>query len=175
MVSLLMAEKRKAGRPPGRTKESVLSVRVSKKIRTALEAAALRNKRRLSREAEDLLDYALQRHQLPSRLMALSDTVVIVARIIEEETEQSWNEDRYTSEHLAKAIGRVIAALTRPGKVIIPPEVIKKAKDPAHLGEEKAEGIIGLLKLPTEWRGARVPEVFLWVRKIQHDLARKRK
>src|SRR5262249_23536219 len=145
-----MAGTRKVGRPPGGTKGSVLSVRVSPEMRTELEAEARKNKRRLSSEGQTRLAYTLARHMLgrPPHIMALSDAVAVAARVIEEATGRPWIKDQYASQHLATAIGLVIAEFgqpgKQPGKVTIPPKVIEKAKRhaageayPTHLGEEE--------------------------------------
>ena len=179
-----MAGKRKVGRPPGGTKGSVLSVRVSPEMRTELEAEARKNKRGLSSEVQTRLDYTLARHMLgrPPHIMTLSDAVAVAARVIEEATGRPWNKDQYTSRHLATAIGLVIAAFSQPGKVTIPPKVIEKAKRHTagdayltHLGEVEAKGIIALLKLaPAPW-GPSYPEVYFEAYKIRRALEPRRR
>jgi len=179
-----MAQK-KAGRPPGGTKGSVLSVRVSSEMRRKLESAARKNKRRLSREVEMRLDYTLGRYQKfkvegrPLHIMALSDAVAVAARAMEETTGRPWNRDQYTSQHLARLIRAVMAHFTQPGEVTIPPRVIEEAKRhpdgdayPTHLGEEKAKGIIALIRLTpdSQWWGPNCPDVVLEVGKIRRDL-----
>lgn len=180
-----MAGKRKVGRPPGGTKGSVLSVRVSPEMRTELEAEARKNKRGLSSEVQTRLDYTLARRHMvgrPPHIMALSDAVAVAARLIEEATGRSWNRDQYTGQHLATAIGLVIAAFSQRGKVTIPPKVIEKAKRhtageayPTHLGEEEAKGIIALIKLaPAPW-GPSYPEVYFEAYKIRRALEPRRR
>ena len=180
-----MAGKRKVGRPPGGTKGSVLSVRVSPEMRTELEAEARKNKRRLSSEVQTRLDYTLARRHMvgrPPHIMALSDAVAVAARLIEEATGRSWNRDQYTGQHLATAIGLVIAEFSQPGKVTIPPKVIEKAKRhaageayPTHLGEEEAKGIIALIRLaPGPW-GPSYPEVYFQAYKIRCGLKSRRR
>ena len=179
-----MAGKRKVGRPPGGTKGSVLSVRVSPEMRTELEAEARKNNRRLSSEVQTRLDYTLARHMVgrPPHIMALSDAVAVAARLIEEATGRSWNRDQYTGQHLATAIGLVIAELSQRGKVTIPPKVLEKAKRHTagdayltHLGEVEAKGIIALLKLaPAPW-GPSYPEVYFEAYKIRRALEPRRR
>jgi hypothetical protein len=179
-----MAGKRKVGRPPGGTKGSVLSVRVSPEMRTELEAEARKNKRGLSSEVQTRLGYTLARHMVgrPPHIMALSGAVAVAARVVEEATGRPWNKDQYTSRHLATAIGLVIAAFSQPGKVTIPPKVIEKAKRhtagdayPTHLGEVEAKGIIALLKLaPAPW-GPSYPEVYFEAYKIRRALEPRRR
>src|SRR6516225_11673966 len=179
-----MAGKRKVGRPPGGTKGSVLSVRVSPEMRTELEAEARKNKRGLSSEVQTLLGYTLARHMVgrPPHIMALSGAVAVAARVVEEATGRPWNKDQYTSRHLATAIGLVIAAFSQPGKVTIPPKVIEKAKRHTagdayltHLGEVEAKGIIALLKLaPAPW-GPSYPEVYFEAYKIRRALEPRRR
>ena len=180
-----MAGKRKVGRPPGGTKGSVLSVRVSPEMRTELEAEARKNKRRLSSEVQTRLGYTLARRHMvgrPPHIMALSGAVAVAARLIEEATGRSWNRDQYTGQHLATAIGRVIAELSQRGKVTIPPKVLEKAKRhtageayPTHLGEEEAKGIIALIKLaPGPW-GPSYPEVYFEAYKIRRGLKSRRR
>jgi hypothetical protein len=182
--------RKKAGRPPGGTKGSVLSVRVPLEMRRALEGAARKHGRRLSREVEARLDYTLGRYQKlkvegrPPHIMALSDTVAVAARVMEETTGRPWNRDQYTSQHLARLIRAVMAHFTQPGEVTIPPKVIEEAKRhlagddyPTHLGEEKAKGIIALIRLPhdLQWWGPFCPDVVLEVWKILRDLEPKRR
>ena len=179
-----MAGKRKVGRPPGGTKGSVLSVRVSPEMRTELEAKARKNNRRLSSEVQTRLDYTLARHMVgrPPHIMALSDAVAVAARLIEEATGRSWNRDQYTGQHLTTAIGLVIAELSQRGKVTIPPKVLEKAKRhtageaySTRLGEEEAKGIIALLRLaPGPW-GPSYPEVYFEAYKIRRALEPRRR
>src|SRR5262245_30129361 len=142
-----MAQK-KAGRPPGGTKGSLLSVRVTPEMRTKLQSAARKNERTLSREVEVRLDYTLGRYQKfkvegrRPHIMALSDTVAVSARVMEETTGLPWNKDQYTSQHLARLICVVMAHFTQPGEVTIPPKVTEEAKRhpagdayPTSLGE----------------------------------------
>jgi len=180
-----MSGKRKAGRPPGGTKGSVLSVRISPEMRTLLELAARKNKRRLSREVQARLDYAEERYKVdrPPHIKALSSAVAIAAAVIEEETERPWNKDQYTSQNLAKTIGLVIADFTQPGEVSTPPKVIEKAKYhfageayPTYFAEEKARGISALLRLarkPQIWPPYHDFETEFW--KIQRDLKLRRR
>ena len=180
-----MAGKRKVGRPPGGTKGSVLSVRVSPEMRTELEAEARKNNRRLSSEVQTRLDYTLARHMVgrPPHIMALSNAVAVAARLIEEATGRSWNRDQYTGQHLATAIGLVIAEFAQPGKVTIPPKVIEKAKRhaageayPTHLGEEEAKIIIAMIRLalgPQKW-GPSYPEIYFELYKIRRGLESRR-
>jgi hypothetical protein len=182
--------RKKAGRPPGGTKGSVLSVRVSSEMRRGLEEAARRSRRRLSREVEARLDYTLGRYQKlkvegrPPHIMALSDTVAVAARVMEETTGRPWNRDQYTSQHLARLICAVMDEFTQAGKVTIPPKVIEEAKRhpagdayPTHLGEDKAKGIIALIRLTPDWQwwGPNYPDVVLEVGKIRRDLEPKRR
>ena len=179
-----MAGKRKVGRPPGGTKGSVLSVRVSPEMRTELEAEARKNKRRLSSEVQTRLGYTLARHMVgrPPHIMALSGAVAVAARVVEEATGRPWNKDQYTSRHLATAIGLVMAEFSQPGKVTIPPKVIEKAKRhtageaySTRLGEEEAKGIIALLRLaPPPW-GPSYPEVYFEAYKIRRALEPRRR
>jgi hypothetical protein len=181
--------RKKAGRPPGGTKGSVLSVRVTLEMRTRLESAARKNKRRLSREVEARLDYTLGRYQKfklegrPPHIMGLSDAVAVAARVMEEATGRPWNKDQYTSQHLARLIRVVMADYTQPGEVTIPPKVIEEAKRhpagdayPTHLGEDKAKGIIALLRLtpePGTWGPYHEFEMEFW--KTGRDLEPKRR
>ena len=118
----------KGGQAAGRNEGSVLSVRVTPAMRKALEVAARKHGRRLSREVEARLDYALGRYQRfkvegrAPHIMALSDTVAVAARVMEETTGRPWNEDQYTSQHLARLICAVMADFTNPGEVTIPPK-----------------------------------------------------
>jgi hypothetical protein len=182
--------RKKAGRPPGGTKGSVLSVRVTLEMRRALEVAARKHGRSLSREVEARLDYALGRYQRfkvdgrPPHIMALSDAVAVAARVMEETTGRPWNKDQYTSEHLARSIRAVMADFTKPGEVTIPPKVIEEAKRhpagdayPTQLGEDKAIGIIALIRLTPDWQwwGPNYPDFVLEVGKIRRDLEPKRR
>ena len=150
------------GRPPGTQKEPepVVAARLSPKTRKLLETEARRNKRTLSREVEARLDYAFGRYQKfkvegrPPHIMALSDAVAVAARVMEETTGRPWNKDQYTSEHLARLICAVMADFTQPGEVTIPKKLSRKLSailpatlTPLSLGEDKAKGIIALIRL----------------------------
>jgi hypothetical protein len=120
----------------------------------------------------------------PPHIMALSDAVAVAARVIEEATGRPWIKDQYTSQHLATAIGLVIAEFAQPGKVTIPPKVIEKAKRhaageayPTHLGEEEAKVIIAMIRLalgPQRW-GPSYPEIYFELYKIRRGLEPRRR
>jgi hypothetical protein len=181
-----MARKKKAGRPPGRAKPRLLSVRISQQMRDLLAQAAWENKRTLSAEVEQRLDDSLGRYQkfratLPPHVKGLVDAVVFAVPIIERATGRLWNEDQYTSEHLARALGRIIAEYTLPGKSTTPSRVLEKAKEhfvgkdyPAHLGETEAEKMIAWFRLtPRPQEGN--PEWYAVPWKIGRDLEPRRK
>jgi hypothetical protein len=120
--------------------------------------------------------------------MALLDAVAVAARVIEEATGRPWIKDQYTSQHLATAIGLVIAEFgqpgKQPGKATIPPKVIEKAKRhaageayPTHLGEEEAKVIIAMIRLalgPQRW-GPSYPEIYFELYKIRRGLEPRRR
>jgi hypothetical protein len=185
-----MPQKKKVGRPLGKLKEEVLSVRISKHMRDQLGAAALKNRRSLSREVEARLDDSLGRYQkgrasLPPRIRGLLDAVAFTARVIEAATGKLWNEDRYTAQHLADAIGYVIGEFSPKDKVVVPPKVVERAKAHvagrtyrARLGEEEARGVVAWLRLtpePGEAGPPHYPEFWMEFSKIQRNLQRGRK
>jgi hypothetical protein len=82
-----MPRKKKVGRPPGRAKPRLLSVRISQQMRDLLAQAAWENKRSVSREVEVRLDYTLGRYRkggfdLLPHLRPLVDTFALTARYI---------------------------------------------------------------------------------------------
>jgi hypothetical protein len=184
-----MARKKKVGRPPGRAKPKLLSVRVSQQMRDLLAEAAWKSGRTLSAEVEARLDDSLGRYQkfratLPPRIKGLADAVVFAISVIENATGRLWNEDQYTSEHLARSIEHIIAEYTLPGgKSTIPARVLEKAKThiagnayPARLGEEEAKGIIAWFRLtPPPQQGVPYSEYLAVPWKIGRDLEPKRK
>jgi hypothetical protein len=187
-----MPRKKKVGRPPGRAKPRLLSVRISQQMRDLLAQAAWENKRSVSREVEARLDYTLARYRkgkkvddLMQRIRGLLDAVAFTARVIEAETERPWNEDQYTSQHLSRAISSVIADFTLPGEVTIPQKVLERAKNhaageayPDCFGEETAKGIIAQLRLafePSQYPSPPMPEFLTEFWKIRRDLEPRRK
>src|SRR5262245_46260285 len=86
-----MARKKKVGRPPGRAKPKLLSVRVTKEMWDLLRQAAWENRHSLSREVEVRLDYTFGRrrkgdkgyYELPLHLRSLADAFTFTARYIE--------------------------------------------------------------------------------------------
>ena len=175
-----MARKKKVGRPPGRAKPKLLSVRVSQQMRDLLAEAAWKNGRTLSAEVEARLDDSLGRYRkfratLPPRIKGLADAVVFAVSVIENATGRLWNEDQYTSGHLARSIERIIAEYTLPGKSTIPPKVLKEATRhiagdayPTHLGEELAKGVIAWFRATPEPQGYPEWPAEFW--KIERDL-----
>ena len=82
-----MVRKRKVGRPAGRAKDKLLSVRISTRMQTLLAEAAWKHKRSLSREVEARLDDTLGRYQkgraaLPPRVKRLLDAIAFAVRVI---------------------------------------------------------------------------------------------
>jgi hypothetical protein len=183
-VEAKMPRKNKGGRPPGRGKPKLLSVRVTKEMWHLLNQKAWEHKRSLSREVEERLDYTLGRYQkggasygLPPHLRPLVDAFTFTARYIEAAFGCRWHENKFTGRELARAISPVMAEFLSSADNVIPPKVLQRAKTHpagekaylAHAGEEEARGVIVQLRL------ARAPgELFseweheLW--KIRRDL-----
>jgi hypothetical protein len=155
-------------------------------MRDLLTQAAWKNKRTLSAEVEKRLDDSLGRYQkgrafLLPRVKGLVDAVAFAVRVIEYRTGRTWNEDQYTSEHLAHMIGCIIAEYTLPGKSTVPLKVLEDAKRhiagdayPTHLGEELAKGVIAWFRLTPEPREGD-PEWYAEFWKIGRDLEPGRK
>ena len=174
-----MVQKKKVGRPAGRTKDKLLSVRISTRMQSLLAAAAWKNKRSLSREVEARLDDTLGRYQkgraaLPPRVKRLLDAIAFAVRVIEHATERTW-QDRFVSGHLVRMIGSIIAVYALPGKRTIPPKVLKEATRhiagdayPTHLGEELAKGVIAWFRATPEPQGYPEWPAEFW--KIERDL-----
>ena len=175
-----MVRKRKVGRPAGRAKDKLLSVRISTRMQSLLAAAAWKNKRSLSREVEARLDDTLGRYQkgraaLPLRVKRLLDAIAFAVRVIEHATERTW-QDRYVSGHLVRMIGCIIAEYALPGKSTIPPKVLEEAKRhiagdayPTRLGEELADGVIAWFRFTPEPQEG-YPEWYSEFWKIERDL-----
>jgi hypothetical protein len=89
-----------------------------------------------------------------------------------------------TSQHLARAIGCILADFTPPGEVIIPAKVVERSKShvageayPASLGEEEAKGVVAHIKY-AEWAhsvGEPFPEFLAESWKIGRDLKPRRR
>jgi hypothetical protein len=105
-----MAQKRKRGRPPGREKGSILSVRVSPKTRWQLEKAAKKQGRSLSREVEQRLNFSFGRFGTgrPDRIADLGELVALLAHSVERRTQRAWDRDRATREYLIKAFADLV-------------------------------------------------------------------
>jgi hypothetical protein len=181
-----MPRKKKVGRPLGRTKEKLLSVRVSKQMWDLLRQAAWENKRSLSREVEGRLDYTLGRYQkggygydLPPHLRPLVDSFALSARYIEARFGRRWHENKFMNRELARVIGHVMVEFSYDADDAIPPKIIERAKmHPegekaylAHPGDAEANAIILLLRTargPQQWPPLSEWEHELW--KIRRDL-----
>ena len=172
-----MARQKKAGRPRGRAKPSVLSVRITKHMRELLRQAAWENKRSLSREVEARLDYTLGRygkggHDLPPHLKPLVDAFAFTARYIEMRCGCRWHENRLISRELPKAISRVMVEFSPAAEDVIPPKIIENAKRHgageeiylANPGIEDADAIILSIRV------ARPPEGVLPYLEWEHEL-----
>jgi hypothetical protein len=187
---------KKRGRPrlPQESKTEpgkVVSARISPEDWQLLETARIKNKRTLSREIaarlqDSLGHYRKSRASLPPRVRGLLDAVAFTARVIEAATGKLWNEDRYTAQHLAEAIGYVIGEFSPKDKVVtLPPKVVERAKAhvagrayPTRLGEEEARGVVAWLRLtpgPEEVGPPHYPEFWMEFSKIQRNLQRGRK
>jgi len=150
-----------AGRPPGElgTKSATLSLRLPPDMRTALAAAAGRNKRRsLSEEIAVRLRFTLARDRGPDRpahIKALAETVILAALGIERATKCSFTEDRYTAERLAEAVELLLWHYSPRTEAVVPPAVVEAAKTmpppvrdsyAARLGTSEAGAVIAMLE-----------------------------
>jgi hypothetical protein len=190
-------KKEKVGRPRVGTKTFVVSARVTEEMRKQLYAAAARNRRKIGREIAARLDYSLARYRkglksghVPKPVGALQDLIAIAVREIEAETGMQWNADRYSFEHLIKAIGGAMMGRFLPlGKAVIPRKVLERAKThsagnayPTHLGEEVTQVIIGWFRIAEHTRrevdSAKgqwpFPEFLMEFERIERDLKPRR-
>jgi len=186
-------QKRRRGRPAGSKKgqHPAISARIPAEALRLLEAAAFRNKRTLSREIAAQLDYAVSRYrkgqkfdELPRRIQGLLDSVALAVRTIEKKTGRPWNEDQYTSQHLARMISGIIADFTLPGEVTIPSRIIEWIKGSQNvageayatcLGEEEARAAVWAIKIaekPSQGPPATEYETFFL--KLKRDLTPRR-
>jgi hypothetical protein len=170
----------------------VVCSRISQEDWELLETASLKNKRTLSREIAARLQHSLGQYKkggasLPPHVKALAEAVGDAAWMFEAKTGLRWNEDQFTSQHLARGIGRLIALYTLPGKFMIPRKLADwaKSKPPkqreAYLdkfGEEEIDGIIAWFKFapsPKSGSGLPYPEWYAHFYKIERDLSRRQK
>jgi len=183
-----MARKKKAGRPLGRAKDKLLSVRVPKRMWDLLRQAAWDNDRRsVSREVESRLDYTFGRKgsgfDLLPHLKPLVDAFAFTARYIEAQFGRRWHENKFTGRELARAISQVIAEFSSGADDVTPPKIVERAKTHiagekaylAHPGDEEAKGIIMSLRLargPHELKNAPYLEWEHQLWKIRRDLER---
>jgi hypothetical protein len=155
-----MPRKKKVGRPPGRAKPRLLSVRISQQMRDLLAQAAWENRRSVSREVEARLDHSLGRYrkgdrELPPHLGPLVDAFALTARYVERRFGCRWHENRLTGRELASAVGHIMAEFSPDADDVIPPKVIENAKRHgpgekvylARPGVEEAKAIVMLLRV----------------------------
>jgi hypothetical protein len=183
-----MPRKKKVGRPKGRKKDKLLSVRVSGEMWSLLAQVAGKNKRSLSREVEARLDYTLGRYQkgapagyeLPPHLRPLVDVFAFSARYIEAQFGRRWHESKFTSRELARAIGQVMVEFSA-GTDMPPSKIVERAKTHpigekaylAHPGDEEAHAIIMQLRIaraPEELKGMLFSEWEHELWKLRRDL-----
>jgi Arc-like DNA binding dprotein len=155
-----MPRKRKVGRPPGRAKPHLLSVRISRHMRDLLAQAAWENRRSVSREVEARLDRSFGRYrrgdrELPPHLSPLVDAFAFTARYLERRFGCRWFENRLAGRELASAIGHVMTEFSPDADDVIPPKIIENAKRHGpgekvyltHPGIAEAEAIVMLLRV----------------------------
>ncbi len=156
-----MAKRKRAaggGRPPRgelKNKDSVFTTRITAETRHALEAAAKKRGRSLSREAEVGLRYYLEKPAGAARNRAIAFIIGNVAEGIEKQTGQSWRRDVFTSMALRYAVEAILFHLA-PGteeNPALPPAVEKQAakmpnefadryRRPAGFGHMRAYSLI---------------------------------
>jgi hypothetical protein len=177
-----MGQARKRGRPPDESgaKSKTLSLRIQPHLRAALAAAAKKNKRSLNKEIRDRLSSSHRDVDRPQHIKALSEIIARMASHIERVTGCQFNENRYTAEHLTKAIELLLwkyspqAEAAAQTKAAIPPAVAAAAKTmPApmrdtysdQLGVAEAGAMIALLESTQpllgheeHWPPGRLPE-----------------
>jgi hypothetical protein len=185
---------RKRGRPPGELglKSATLSLRLPPDMRTALAAAATRNKRRsvsdeIVRRLRSTLTRDRDEAERPPHIRALAESVARIALGLERRTERRWVEDRYTQEQLSKGIDMFLYAYSR-GESVVPPAVVTEVETriPAEargyyatqLGESEAGAVIASLKAVPKPHGVSSPDIHypeswwpLW--QIEQDLTLK--
>jgi hypothetical protein len=131
---MVMARKRKRGRPFGGEKGSVLSVRVSPETRRQLETAARKNQRSLSREVEGRLNFSFGRYGTgrPTHIADLAELVALLAQSIERRTRGEWDRNRATREWLIRAFTDLVDLYSKAEVTFHRPSVSLPSKLPSN-------------------------------------------
>jgi plasmid stability protein len=129
------------GRPPqpeNVRRRSNLTLRIRDETKDALERRAAANGRSLSEEAETLLDRALRSTALLEQALTLAfgrqaaEVLLVLGRTMNSvglnaalasrgsEHADTWLNDPYASDQVAKGIGRILEALRPAGEIILP-------------------------------------------------------
>jgi len=133
-------------KPQGEFKDSRarLSLRVTQKVRRALEASAKKRKFSLSQEAQFHLEQSLSRfyHPRPD-IIGLTEIIVRVIQGIERITKLQWNKSPYVADAVRHAIDGLLRHWGAPGEPKVPLAVKELAKrlpdDYAKKFEDSAE------------------------------------
>jgi hypothetical protein len=142
---------KRAGAGRKATGKVAMLVRVSPKVRAAVEREAQRHGRSLSAQAEAiLLEAALERSRADRKSRALGYLIAQVGKVMEisgrnEDIDFDWQASRFDFEALKVAIGRLMERMA-------PARAVEKARyekypTPAELGRDAAEIVLTIATL----------------------------
>ena len=171
-----------AGRKP--TGKVALLVRVSPKVRGAIEREAQRSGRSLSAQTEAiLLEAALERSRNDRKARALGYLIGQAAKVMEaagrnEGVEFDWQASRFDFEALKVAITRLLDRLG-PARAVEASRY-EPYPTPAELGRSAAEIVLAIATLDkaqaydmAEYRNARIGSPFYGLPQVAEDLGLK--
>jgi hypothetical protein len=170
---------RRAGAGRKASGKVAMLVRVSPKVRGAIEREAQRSGRSLSAQAI-LLEAALERSRGERKSRALAYLITQAGKVMEaaarnEGAEFDWQTSRFDFEALAAAIIRLLERMGPPGAA----ERSRYAQypTPADLGRTAAETVLAIATLDkaraheiAEYRGAPIGSAFYGLPQVAEDL-----
>jgi len=142
---------RRAGAGRKASGKVAMLVRVSPKVRGAIEREAQRSGRSLSAQAEAiLLEAALERSRGERKSRALAYLITQAGKVMEaaarnEGAELDWQASRFDFEALAAAIMRLLERIGPPGAA--EPSRYAQYPTPADLGRTAAETVLAIATL----------------------------
>ena len=142
---------RRAGAGRKASGKVAMLVRVSPKVRGAIEREAQRSGRSLSAQAEAiLLEAALERSRGERKSRALAYLITQAGKVMEaaarnEGAEFDWQASRFDFEALAAAITRLLERIGPPGAA--EPSRYAQYPTPADLGRTAAETVLAIATL----------------------------
>jgi hypothetical protein len=178
----------RGGRRPGAGRKATgkvaMLVRVSPKVRGAIEREAQRNERSLSAQAEAiLLEAALDKSRAERKSRALAYLIGQACKIMEvagrnEDVEFDWRSSRFDFEALKIAIERLLEQM-RPERAVEASRY-EQYPTPGHLGRTAADVVLAIATLGKErahelaaYRNAAIGSPYYGLPQVAEDLGLK--